>query len=337
MKKTSLYFFISLMFVCISFVYGQEDPIYIEGYAQGSSYHMRYFDLQNRDFQPEIEKILSDFDKSVSTYIPNSIISKINSNQKNVIVDKYFIACFNKAKEIWKNTNGAFDPTVYPLVNAWGFGPGKKQKIEKHIIDSILNFVGFQLIELKGNKIIKKDPRVALDFNAFAQGYSVDVIAEFFNSKGINSYMIEIGGEVFAKGKKPNGSNWTVGIEQPFDNKESGNPLKAIVKLENLAIATSGNYRRFIVEDGIKYAHHLDPKTGYPTKNNLLSASIFSKECISSDANATGVLVMGLEKAKEFLNNHSELQAYLIYSDDKGNYQVYQTTGLAAILSEVPE
>lgn len=315
----------------------QIDPIKIEGYAQGSTYHISYLDSQNRDLQPEIEKILKDFDKSVSTYLPTSIISKINAGQKNIKVDKYFIACFNKAKEVWKNTNGAFDPTVYPLVNAWGFGPGKKQKIEQHVIDSILKFVGFQLIELKGNKVIKKDARVALDFNAFAQGYSVDVVSAFLNSKGITAYMVEIGGEVYAKGKKSNGSNWTIGIEKPIDNKETANALKAIVKLENSAIATSGNYRRFVIEDGVKYAHHLDPKTGYPTKNNLLSASIFAKDCMSSDANATGVLVLGLEKAKEFLNSHKELQAYLIYSDEQGNYQVYQTPGLSDFVTDAEE
>ena len=149
MKK--IYFF-SLFFTSV-LIHAQEEPIKIEGSAQGTTYHITYFDKKNRDLQPEIEQLLHDFDKSVSTYIPNSIISKINSNQKNVKVDKYFITCFKKAKEVWKNTNGAFDPTVYPLVNAWGFGPGKKQKIEKEKIDSILQFVGFDLIELKGNKI----------------------------------------------------------------------------------------------------------------------------------------------------------------------------------------
>ena len=325
---------IGLLLFCTVSMYSQQEPIKIAGNAQGTTYHISYFDKQNRNFQPQIEKILADFDKSVSTYLPTSIISRINSNEKNVVVDNYFITCFNKAKEVWKNTGGAFDPTVYPLVNAWGFGPGKKQKIEKTKIDSILQFVGFDLIELKDNKVIKKDPRVGLDFNAFAQGYAVDVVSEFLNSKKIDSYIVEIGGEVYAKGKKTNGDNWTVGIEKPIDNKESTNPLKATVKLENMAISTSGNYRRFIIEDGIKYAHHIDPKTGYPTKNNLLSASIFAKECISSDANATGVLVMGLEKAKEFLLAHPELQAYLIYSDDKGNYQIFETPGLKAILTE---
>lgn len=330
------YHLIFFFFYTIS-IYSQGEPIKIEGNAQGTTYHITYFDIQNRNLQPEIVQLLKDFDLSVSTYITNSIISRINSNEQNVVVDKYFIDCFNKAKEVWKNTDGAFDPTVYPLVNAYGFGPGKKQKIEKTKIDSMLKFVGFQLIKLKKNKIIKKDPRVALDFNAFAQGYSVDVVSEFLNSKGINSYIVEIGGEVYAKGRKSNGTNWTVGIEKPIDNQDSQNPLKAIAKLENIAIATSGNYRRFVIEDGIKYAHHINPKTGYPTKNTLLSASIFAKECISSDANATGVLVLGLEKAKVFLSKHSELQAYLIYSDEKGNYKVYETPGLKAIISEINE
>lgn len=328
-------FYLGCLLFFTTAVYCQLEPIKIEGKAQGTTYHITYFDSKNRSFQPEIIQILKDFELSVSTYVPNSIISRINSNEKNVMVDKYFKSCFIKAKEVWKNTDGAFDPTVYPLVNAWGFGPGKKQRIEKNKIDSILKFVGFQLIELKGNRIIKKDPRVALDFNAFAQGYSVDVVSDFLNSKDIKSYIVEIGGEVYAKGRKPNGDNWCIGIEKPIDNIEFENPLKAIVKLENLAIATSGNYRRFIVEDGVKYAHHIDPKTGYPTKNNLLSASIFAKKCISSDANATGVLVLGLEKAKAFLKQHSELQAYLIYSDEKGNYQVYETPGIKDIVAEM--
>jgi len=318
-------------------IYGQSSPMKIEGNAQGTTYHITYFDAKNRNFQPEIEKILKNFDLSVSTYIPNSIISRINSNDKNVIVDNYFKACFKKAKEVWKNTNGAFDPTVYPLVNAYGFGPGKKQKLEKSKIDSILNFVGFQLIELKGNQVIKKDPRVALDFNAFAQGYSVDVVSDFLNSRGIAAYIVEIGGEVYAKGRNSDGSNWKIGIEKPIDNKETINSLKAIAKLEDMAVATSGNYRRFTMEDGVKYVHHIDPKTGYPTKNNLLSASIFAKKCMISDAYATGILVLGLEKAKVFLTKHPELQAYLIYSDDYGNYQVYETPGLKTILSEVGE
>ena len=312
--------------------FSQSTPIYLEGETQGTSYHITYYDSSQRDVQGDIEEIFADFDYSVSTYNPYSLISRVNRNDSTVKVDAYFIACFNKAKEIWKNTDGAFDPTVYPLVNAWGFGPGKKQHIEQVLIDSILVFVGFEKIQLVGNKVIKKDPRVGLDFNAFAQGYSVDVIAQFLLSKGIKNFVVEIGGEVYANGKIDNNGCWLVGIEEPTDNQETNNELYLIVELENQALATSGNYRKYIVENGVKYAHHIDPKTGYPAKNNLLSASILATECISSDANATGVLVMGLEKAITFLAAHPELQAYLIYSDENGNYKVYQTPGMKSII-----
>lgn len=331
-KNIALLCLVSLYSVVVD---AQAQPIKIEGNTQGTTYHITYFDRKNRDLKPEIENLLHQFDLSVSTYNPQSIISKINTNQGNVKPDKYFITCFKKAKEVWKNTDGAFDPTVYPLTNIWGFGPVKKSKIEQAKIDSILQFVGFDLIELKGKKIIKKDPRVALDFNAFAQGYSVDIVSDFLKSKKIDSFLVEIGGEVYANKRKPNGENWSVGIEKPIDNKTSENPLKAIAKLENMAIATSGNYRRFTIENGIKYAHHLDPKTGYPTKNNLLSASVVAQECIAADANATGILVMGLEKAKTFLEKHPELQAYLIYSDENGNYRTYETPRIPSILSEI--
>ena len=327
--------FLSILIPTI--LYAQVEPHLLSGYAQGTTYHISYFDAQNRDFQEDIEKLLQEFDNSVSTYNANSIISKINRNEKNVLTDSYFNACFLKAKEVWKNTDGAFDPTVYPLVNAWGFGPGKKQKIEQRIIDSILPFVGLQLIELKGNKIKKKDKRVALDFNAFAQGYSVDVVADFFNRKGVYAYLIEIGGEVYAHGRKPDGAKWTVGIEQPYDHPDGTNQLRALVQIENKALATSGNYRRYVIENGMKYAHHIDPKTGYPAKNNLLSVSLFSDACINSDANATGILVMGLEKAKDFLAAHKEFEAYLIYSDEKGNYAVYMTPGLKDQILEIEE
>ena len=332
MKNTIISF--SLIFFS-AFTYSQVEPTIIEGEAQGTTYHITYYDKQNRNLQPEINVILADFESSVSTYISNSIISRINSNEKDVKVDKYFKVCFKKAKEIWKDTNGAFDPTVYPITNAWGFGPGKKQNIEKNKIDSILHFVGFNLIQLQGNRVIKKDPRVQLDFNAFAQGYSVDVISDFLKTKGIKSFIVEIGGEVYARGKQPTGDYWTVGIEKPIDNIESQNPLEAIVNLENLAIATSGNYRRFIIENGIKYAHHIDPKTGYPTKNNLLSASIFSKKCITSDATATGILVMGFENAKKYFINHPKIEAFIIYSDDYGKLQTFETNGLKSILKDI--
>lgn len=307
----------------------------IEGFAQGTTYHISYVDTQNRNFQTEIDSILNAFDLSVSTYKPNSIISRINANEKNVKVDPWFTICFKTAKAVFNNTNGAFDPTVFPLTRLWGFGPEKRQKADSKTIDSMLQFVNFDLIRLKGKRIVKKDARVQLDFNAFAQGYSVDVISDFLRAQGIQAFLVEIGGEVYAEGQKPDGNFWTVGVEQPIDNKETENPLQAVAQLNGLAVATSGDYRRFFIEDGVKYAHHLDPKTGYPVKTKLLSVSVFSKKCIQSDAYATGILVMGLEKAKLFLVQHPELQAYLIYSDESGNYLTYQTPGLSSIISKI--
>lgn len=312
--------------------YGQENTLYIEGFAQGTTYHITYIDAKKRDLKPQIEELLIAFDKSLSTYLPNSIISKVNQNERNVRLDKYFLYSFKKAKEIYLNTTGAFDPTVYHLVNIWGFGPEKKSIIERAKIDSVLAFVGFDKINLKGRKIKKNDPRICLDFNAFAQGYSVDVVSNFLKNKGITSFIVEIGGELYAQGKQENGNNWLIGIEEPFDNKETANPLNKIIYLDKLAVATSGNYRKYFIEAGVKYAHHIDPKTGYPAKNNLLSATVISKECIVADATATGLLVMGLEKAIIYLQNHTEIEAYLIYSDLHGAYKVFQTKGIERLI-----
>jgi thiamine biosynthesis lipoprotein len=251
-----------------------------------------------------------------------------------VRVDDYFKTCFNKAKEIWKATDGAFDPTVYPLVNAWGWGPGQKKEITPQLIDSLLDFVGFEKIKLKKNHVVKSDPRVSLDFNAFAQGYSVDVVSTFLRNKGIHSFIVEIGGEVYAGDAPPGKEYWTVSIEQPLDNKLTKNPGMFDVKLVNRAVATSGNNRKFFVEDGVKYAHHLDPKTGYPAKNNLLAVSVFSPECISSDANATGILVMGYERCMEYLKLHPELQIVLVYSSGDGVVNTYVSLGLEKLFVE---
>lgn len=319
---------LSLLFLStFSAVEGQTESIYLEGFAQGSSYHITYLDNRGRNFQKDIDRLLRRFDRSVSTYQSNSLISKINHNQFYWRTDPYFNACFKKAKEIWALTEGAFDPTVYPLVNAWGFGPEKKNSIEQSKIDSLLSFVGFDKIELKRGRITKSDPRVSLDFNAFAQGYSVDLVSDLLLSKGISSFVVEIGGEVFAHGQR-GGLPWYIGLEQPIENKTNVNPLNVIFQIENIGVATSGNYRKFTVENGVKIVHHIDPRTGKPTSNQLLSASIFTDQCISSDALATAVLVMGLEKAKLFLAAHPEIQAYLIYSDVDGKYQVFITPKL---------
>lgn len=326
LRLMKIYYLLLLLF--ISFRLSAQNMIQINGFAQGTTFHIAYFDVKNRNLEKPINRLLKNFDASVSTYNTQSIISKINRNELDVKLDAYFTTCFLKAKEIWQLSDGAFDPTVYPLVNAWGFGPEKKASLEQERLDSLLQFVGFEKINLINGKIVKSDPRVQLDFNAFAQGYSVDVISNYFLHKGISNFIVEIGGEVYAHGFQGVGEKWRVGIEQPVENKTSKNEHQIIVELKDKAVATSGNYRKFTEINGQKVVHHIDPKTGKPTTNNLLSASVFSDYTITSDAMATGFLVMGLEKSKHFLAAHPEIQVFFIYTDDQGKYQVFMTPQL---------
>lgn len=327
--------FLSLFVMLLSrSLFAQDDPMYLEGYTQGTTFHMIYMDDQQRDFENEIIELLKKFDRSVSTYDTTSIISRINRNDTTAVVDSFFITCFTEAKKIWKDTYGDFDPTVLPLVNMYGFGPAKKSHVETSRIDSLLEFVGFEKITLEKGHVVKKDPRVSLDFNAFAQGYSVDVIADFLSEQGISSYMVEIGGELVVHGKRPDGDNWWVGIEQPIENKEGENQIYSYAEVVDRAVATSGNYRRFVIEDGVKYTHQIDPKTGLPSRNNLLSATVFADDCLHADAIATALLVMGLDGVKAFLEAHSEYDAYLIYSNDIGGYEVFQTPRLSEMIKE---
>ena len=324
-------------FLLLPFVksFAQEEPVRISGYAQGTTYHITYFDKDNRDFKQEIGQLLDDFNKSVSLYDSTSIISRVNDNEKSVVLDKCFKVCFNKSMEVSKATDGAFDCTVGPLVKGWGFSFKKKAKMDSSMVDSILKFTGFRLVEMKDGRIIKQNPRVQLDFNALAQGYSVDLVAELLESKNIKSYLVEIGGEVFAKGKKPDGENWKVGIEKPIDNPEGENPLMAVAHIENQALNTSGNYRKFYIENGIRYSHEINPKTGYPAHNSLLSATVLASDCMTADAYATAFMVMGLDKSVQFLSKHPELAAYLIYSDEKGKYKVFESPALHKIVSDI--
>ena len=327
---------LSILFIfSILKVNAQTEPIKFNGYAQGTTYAVTYYDSLNRDFKPEIEKILSDFNHSLSLWDSTSIICQVNRNVANVKLDDFFITCFKKSQETSIATKGAFDATVQPLVSLWGFGLSKKGKVTQQMVDSILKFVGYKKVELKDGKIIKKDPRLKLDFNGIAQGYSVDVVSKFLASKGIDIYLVEVGGEVYGKNKKPNGKNWAVGIEKPIDNAETENPLKAIVKIENKGMTTAGNYRKFYIENGIKYAHTINPKTGYPAQNTLLSVTVLAEDAFTADAYDTGLMVMGLNESIKFLAAHPELQAYLIYSDEKGDYKVYETSKFKELTTEV--
>ena len=242
----------------------------------------------------------------------------------SVIVDEYFSDVFNKSIEVSEKTKGLFDVTVAPVVNAYGFGFAKREKVNQVLIDSLLKFIGYKKVRLEGKKLVKEIPQVMLDFNAIAQGYTVDVLAGFLESKGISNYLVEVGGELRARGKKLDGSNWTVGIEQPDENIADGASINAVIKIKDKSLATSGNYKKFYVEDGKKYAHIIDPFTGYPAKNNLLSATVIAESCMTADAYATAFMVMGLEKSKQFLSENKDLnlEVYFIY-DDNGVWKTY--------------
>ena len=231
--------------------------------------------------------------------------------------------------EINKETHGAFDLTVGPLVNAWGFGPEKKAIIDSSKIDSLLQYVGMEKIRLVGRKLVKNLPGIKIDVNSIAQGYAVDVVFRYFENLGIENFMVEIGGEVRTKGKNPKGDFWRIGVDKPVDgNGVAGEYLQTIILLDNKAITTSGNYRKFFEENGQKFSHIIDPHTGYPYKNNLLSVSVIANDALTADGYDTGLMVLGLEGARDLLKRHPELDAYMIYSDEKGQYQVEFTKGI---------
>jgi FAD:protein FMN transferase len=306
------------------------------GFAQGTTYSIVFESskkIVSDSLKPKVEKILHDFDMSLSLYIDSSILSRINRNE-DVKVDSFFDEVFKKSAVISEMTGGAFDVTVGPLVRAWGFGPDDRKNFSEQKRDSLLRLVGMEKVSITNGKVIKNDPGINLDFNAIAQGYSVDVVSSYFNDIGINNYLIEIGGEVRAKGTK-NGNLWRIGIDKPEDNNIiPGQSLQAIIKITDKSLATSGNYRKFYVEDGIKYSHTIDPKTGYPARNRLLSATIIADDCATADGIATACMVMGHEKSIEFINHNPQFSAYFVISDDSGNYKTWISESLKEFLTE---
>lgn len=335
MKPVSLIVVTSLLFVNCKQQNAQ--LIKLAGNAQGTTWQVTWLSNDHADYKEAIDSIFRKIDSSLSTYLPASLISRINQNETSVIVDDHFIHVFNKSIEVSQKTNGAFDITVAPVINAWGFGFTKKANVDSVMIDSLLGFIGYQMLRLEGKKLIKAKPQLKLDCNAIAQGYTVDLLASFLESKGISNYLVEVGGEVKAKGKKNTNDYWTVGIDEPNEAPVDGRPLKAIIKLKDRALATSGNYRKFYVEDGKKYAHIIDPHTGYPAKHNLLSATVVATDCATADAYATAFMAMGMEKAKQFLAAHKELQLEVFFIYDEDNvWKTYSSGTLKKAIEGIP-
>jgi len=307
----------------------------ITGFAQGTTYHITYASRSNSDLRLSVDSLLSAFDQSLSIYEPASVISRTNRNEPGTELDDKFIRVFNKSAEVFEKTGGAFDITVGPIVNALGFGSTDTLTVDSTHIDSLLAFVGMEKVRISGRSLIKADPRIVLDVNAIAQGYAVDLVCELLESNGIRRYMVEIGGEVRARGRNPGNRPWRIGVDKPLEgNNLPGENLQAIVSLKNQSLATSGNYRRFYVRDGIKITHTIDPHTGYPVVSNLLSATVVASDCMTADAYATAFMVFGLDRSIAFLQENTFLQALLIYSDETGAFRMYISDGLKNKLSD---
>jgi len=301
-----------------------KDSVKITGNVFGTTYSIIYFDNDN-NFKKEIENLFSKLNNSLSTYVPSSDISRINNGEKNVKVDAYFKEVFNKSKKIYNETQGYFDPTVGPLVNAWGFGPGKEIKnITQNQIDSLLAFVGFTKVSIQNDLVIKTHPNVYFDFNAIAKGYGIDVVGRFLENKNISNYLVEIGGEIRVRGNKPDGSLWGIEIENP--NTDGSRSAYDVVKVTNTSIASSGNYRKYRVSrEGEKFVHTINPKTGMATESNLLATTVMANlDCADVDAYATSFMAMGLEKTQQFLSDRPNLKVIFIYADKNGNLQEFR-------------
>lgn len=328
--------FFSLLVVGLMACEGKKElKVYrIAGSAQGTYYSITYCSASNENLQPAVDSLFRQFDRSVSAYLPNSLLSRLNNNDTTATADRIFETVFKKAMEVSTASNGAFDITVGPLVNTWGFGFSKKAQVDQAMVDSLLPLVDYRKVKLVKGKLVKADPRIRVDFDALAQGYTSDWLAQFFESKGIHDYLIDVGGEVLGRGQKPNGQYWSVGIELPAQSSEDDRRVQAVLQLKDKAISTSGSYRKYYEENGSRYSHFIDPATGYPVRHSLLSVSVLASDCITADAYATTFMVMGLEKSKAFLAHHPELDVYFISDDQKGGFSIYYTPGYEQLLKK---
>lgn len=323
-----------LLFACTPNAKKQE-YIRNSGRIHGTFYNAVYLHPEGKDLQEKIEARMRAFELSLSTFKPNSIISRINQNDESVRTDSLFNAMYRQAYEVSTNTNGAFDITVAPLVNAWGFGFGNNDRSTTPDVAAILPFVGFRTIQLVQNRLIKSDPRTMLDASAIAKGQSVDEVARLFEEHGVEHFMIEIGGEVVTKGLNPDGRKWQIGIDKPInDPLNQERELQAIISMSGVGLATSGNYRQFYIRDGQKFAHTIDPRTGYPVNHNLLSATVIASSCMKADAYATAFMVLGVDSSMLICNQIADLECYLIFSNEAGAFEVVYTPGFKKYLNE---
>lgn len=329
--KSSIFRIVFLLFLIVGSIYiiRQQNTMPYQhntGQIFGTTYHITY--QSDKDLHREILQRLQLVDQTFSTFNDESIISKINRNEP-VKLNQMFIEVFDLAKTVSKDTHGAFDITVAPLVNVWGFGFKSGTPPTKAVIDSLRHQTGYEKVKLIGSKVRKQDPRIMLDCSAIAKGYGSDVVAQYLRSRDVENFMIEIGGEIVVQGNSDKRLPWKIGVTKPTDDStQVNNELQTVLNVSNTAMATSGNYRRFYYKNGKKYAHTIDPKTGYPVQHNILSATVLANTCAKADAYATSFMVLGLEKTQQVLQHHPDLMVYLIYADGQGKNKVWYSPSL---------
>jgi FAD:protein FMN transferase len=327
-----------VLIVCSLFITGCKPKQYLfnEGYIFGTVYHITY--RGSEDLQAGIEAELSKFDAALSMFNPTSTISQINKNGTepfDLKKEEWTRKVIEESILISEKTHGAFDITVAPLVNAWGFGFKKMDQVTSAQIDSIRTFVSYKLLTIQNDKLIKADPRTQLDCSAVAKGYACDIVAKYLRNQGVTDYLVEIGGEMTLSGKNPNGGLWRVGINKPVDDSTSSNmEWEQKLELTDRAIATSGNYRKFYVKEGKKFAHTIDPHTGYPVQHSLLSATVIAKDCLTADAFATAFMVLGLDSAVAIAERTPDMEGLFLYNDGSKENKVRFTSGIPALQKE---
>ena len=309
----------------------QPKKMALQGLAQGSYYAVTYYDEQGRNFQHEIDSIFHAVDMSVNLWVDSSVISKVNRNEK-VVLDQIFIDNFNIAQEAAKLSDGYFDPTVSPIVAAWGFSYKVGDSITPQLIDSLKQWVDYRKVRIENGKVIKENPAMTLDFNAIAQGYTSDLIAAFLESRGIKSYLVDTGGEIMAKGEKTNGKPWIVGIEKPAENMNSEQVVQTRIALRDKGLVTSGSTRKYVERNGKRYSHSINPKTGYPVEHNVLSVTVLAENSVWADALASICMVMGLEQSLPLIESLDGIEVYYIYSNEQNELETFATEGFKTLI-----
>ena len=311
----------------------QPQKIVLQGLAQGSYYAISYYDEQGRNFRRQVDSIFRAVDRSVNLWVDSSVICKVNRNEE-VELDSIFVDNFRIAQEAARLSGGYFDPTISPIVAAWGFSAKTGDSITPQLIDSLKQLVDYRKVRIENGKVVKENPAMQLDFNAIAQGYTSDMIASFLESRGISNYLVDTGGEIMAKGNKPDGKPWIVGIEKPADNWDSEQVVQTRIALRDKGLVTSGSTRKYVERNGKRYSHCIDPTTGYPVEHQLLSATVLAENSVWADALASICMVMGMERSLETIEAMDGVEAYYIFVNAEGELETFATEGFDALIIE---